>query len=385
MTSWLSTFVLPIAATVITLACALGVSALGVQQALFLFLPAVMVSAWHGGRTGGLVATISAALLVDLFLLDPVGSFAVVTPAELIQLALFTGVCLSISLLTAGRRYADRDRLRALRDAEAARHEAEISGRLKDQFLATLSHELRTPLNAVLGWARMLAMGQVDGAKIPSALASIERNAQAQKQLVDDLLDVSAIVSGRLSLETSEIDLADVVRSAVDSVRLSFEARQHRLDEHLEPVTIVGDANRLRQVVWNLLSNAAKFTPDGGEVFVRVERDGATARISVRDTGRGIGAEFLPYVFEPFRQADSSITRASGGLGLGLSLVRHLVEAHGGTVSVSSDGARQGTTFIVVLPVPAGETRTAPASDVAPQREPDRPAQRLRASSSSLS
>ena len=185
---------------------------------------------------------------------------------------------------------------------------------------------------------------------MPAALAMIERNAQAQKQLVDDLLDVSAIVSGRLRLEPRDIDLAEVVRAAVDSMKLSIEARHLRIDQELEPVRIVGDPDRLRQVVWNLLSNAAKFTPEGGDIFIRVALDSTTARLSVRDTGRGIGAEFLPHVFEPFRQADSSITRTSGGLGLGLSLVRHLVEAHGGTVSVSSEGPMQGTTFMVALP-----------------------------------
>jgi signal transduction histidine kinase len=364
----LPAILLPILSTVMALACAIGLLSVGVHQVLFLFVPAVMLAAWHGGRLGGLVATLSALILVDLFLLPPEGVLWPLHLEQLLLLIMFTAVCLSVTLLTAGRQRVDRERVRALREAEDARHDAEINSRLKDQFLATLSHELRTPLNAVLGWARMLARGQVERDKIPSALASIERNAQAQKQLVDDLLDVSAIISGRLRLDPREIDLTDVVRGAVDSVRLSFEARQHHLHEQLDPVTIVGDADRLRQVVWNLLSNAAKFTPDGGDIFVRVERDAATARISVRDTGRGIGQEFLPYVFEPFRQADSSITRASGGLGLGLSLVRHLVEAHGGSVSVSSDGARQGATFVVSLPLlqaVAGRHRAPQAEGVA--------------------
>jgi signal transduction histidine kinase len=190
----------------------------------------------------------------------------------------------------------------------------------------------------------------VEDTKVPAALAMIERNAQAQKQLVDDLLDVSAIVSGRLRLDPRDIDLAEVVRAAIDSMKLSFEARHLRIEQQLEPVRIVGDPDRLRQVVWNLLSNAAKFTPEGGDIYIQVERDTTSARLFVRDTGRGIGAEFLPHVFEPFRQADSSITRASGGLGLGLSLVRHLVEAHGGTVTVTSEGPMQGTTFMVALP-----------------------------------
>jgi len=362
--SWMSSFVLPVLVSATALLLVVTLDVFGGRLVFFPFVPAVMIAAWHGGRTGGLTATLSSLLLIAIFFL-PMAAQWRATPGDVFVLAMFVAVCLSVAWLTAGQRSAVQARERALREAEAARHDAEINGRLKDQFLATLSHELRTPLNAVLGWARMLSTGQVDRSKVEAALASIERNAQAQKQLVDDLLDVSAIVSGRMRLEPRDIDLADVVRGAIDSVRLAFEARQHRLHQDLEPIQIVGDADRLRQVVWNLLSNAAKFTPDGGDITVRVDRLGTLARIAVRDTGRGIGADFLPYVFEPFRQADSSITRASGGLGLGLALVRHLVEAHGGTVSVSSDGPRRGATFLVSLPVqgaPAHLTADLPAS-----------------------
>ena len=379
MTSWVSAVVLPIVATLIAHAIALMLRSLGGEQVLFLFVPAVMAASWYGGRLGGFVATATSVLLIGAFLLDPTWPAWLAQPGDIAQLALFAGVATTVTLLTADRRRAERERERALREAEAARHDAEISSRLKDQFLATLSHELRTPLNAVLGWAHMLASNEVDGAKVPAALASIERNAYAQKQLVDDLLDVSAIISGRLRLAPHEIDLAEVVRGAVDSVRLSFDARHHRVHQQLDPVRIIGDADRLRQVVWNLLSNAAKFTPDGGEIFIRVERDGPTARIVVRDTGRGIGPEFLPFVFEPFRQADASITRASGGLGLGLSLVRHLAEAHGGTVAVTSDGLRQGSTFTVSLPVygaRAGLANSPPPLSVSEDDEETRPAAR---------
>jgi signal transduction histidine kinase len=350
MSGWIQGFIVPLASSFAALGAAMALLAFGASQVLFLFVPAVMIAAWYGGRAGSLVATAISVLLQFAFVVTPDRATWLPSPGDALSVLIFAGIGISIGFIAADRRRVELDRERALRVAEAARHDAEISSRLKDQFLATLSHELRTPLNAVLGWARMLVNHQVDEEKVPAALAMIERNAQAQKQLVDDLLDVSAIVSGRLRLDPRDIDLTEVVRAAIDSMKLSFEARHLRIDQQLEPVRIVGDPDRLRQVVWNLLSNAAKFTPEGGDIYISVERDKTTARLSVRDTGRGIGAEFLPHVFEPFRQADSSITRTSGGLGLGLSLVRHLVEAHGGSVTVTSDGPMQGTTFIVALP-----------------------------------
>jgi signal transduction histidine kinase len=349
--TWVRSYGLPIVLSAAGAAAVAGVRVLGSHEALFLFVPAVMLSAWFGGLTGGVVATMASIVSIDLLIFEPTGSFWVESWQDLVVLALFGAVCASISVLTAGRRQAEAEREKALAVAQQAQQDAEISSRLKDQFLATLSHELRTPLNAVLGWTRMLAQGQVDAPKIPAALASIERNAYAQKQLVDDLLDVSAIVSGRLRLQPREIDLADVVQGAVDSVRLSLDARHHRLSLQVKPVRMVGDADRLRQVMWNLLSNAVKFTPDGGDIYVHVDQVGQTAHVAVRDNGRGIAPEFLPHVFEPFRQADASITRTSGGIGLGLALVRHLVEAHGGAVSVWSAGPKLGSTFEVSLPV----------------------------------
>lgn len=355
MSGWVQAVAVPFASSLAALGAAMALQAFGASQVLCLFVPAVMIAAWYGGRTGGIVATAISSALQLAFVLDPNRATWWPSPGDALAVLIFAGIGISIGFAAADRKRAERDRERALLAAEAARHDAEISSRLKDQFLATLSHELRTPLNAVLGWARMLVNHQVDDVKVPAALAMIERNAQAQKQLVDDLLDVSAIVSGRLRLEPRDIDLAEVVRAAIDSMKLSFEARHLRIEQQLEPVRVVGDPDRLRQVVWNLLSNAAKFTPEGGDIYIRVDRDATTARLSVRDTGRGIGAEFLPHVFEPFRQADTSITRTSGGLGLGLSLVRHLVEAHGGSVTVTSEGPMQGTTFTVALPRVGGE------------------------------
>jgi signal transduction histidine kinase len=358
--SWARSYALPILLTAAGVAAAAGVRALGSHEGLFLFVPAVMLSAWFGGLAGGVVATVAAILSIDVLLFEPIGSIAVDSAQGVLVLVLFAAICASITVLTAGRRRAEAEREKALAAAEQARHDAEINSRLKDQFLATLSHELRTPLNAVLGWTRMLAQGQVEPEKVPAALASIERNAHAQKQLVDDLLDVSAIVSGRLRLQPREIDLADVVQGAVDSVRLSLDARHHRLSLQVKPIRIIGDADRLRQVMWNLLSNAVKFTPDGGDIYVHVDQVGQTAHVAVRDNGRGISPDFLPHVFEPFRQADASITRTSGGIGLGLALVRHLVEAHGGAVSVWSAGPRLGSTFEVTLPVQGVRADTAP-------------------------
>jgi CheY-like chemotaxis protein/anti-sigma regulatory factor (Ser/Thr protein kinase) len=254
-----------------------------------------------------------------------------------------------------------------LRRALAA---AEEANRLKDEFLAVLSHELRTPLNAILGWARMLRAGTLSEADVPRALETIERNAHAQAQLIEDLLDVSRIVSGKLRLEMRPVDIAEVIEEAVDTVRPTADARGVTLTvviNHVGPVS--GDAQRLQQVIWNLLSNSIKFTPQGGRVDLRVEQVSSVVRIAVSDTGQGIDAEFLPHVFDRFRQASSTPgqTRRKG-LGLGLAIVRHLVEAHAGTVSAASDGLGQGATFTVELPVMVGRTvlSTEPAHGYSP-------------------
>jgi CheY-like chemotaxis protein len=242
-----------------------------------------------------------------------------------------------------------------LRDALAA---AEEANRLKDEFLAVLSHELRTPLNAILGWARMLRAGTIAEADVPRALETIERNAHAQAQLIEDLLDVSRIVSGKLRLEMRPVDVGEVVQEAIDTVRPTADARGITMTTavaHVAPVS--GDAQRLQQVVWNLLTNAIKFTPPGGTVHVRVDQAASTVGVVVSDTGQGIDPEFLPHVFDRFRQASSTPgTTRRKGLGLGLAIVRHLVEAHAGTVSVESEGAGKGTTFTAEFPVMVGRT-----------------------------
>jgi signal transduction histidine kinase len=238
--------------------------------------------------------------------------------------------------------------------------QAQEANRLKDEFLATLSHELRTPLNAIVGWVHLLRAGRLGADTTAHALEVIARNAEAQSQLIADMLDVSRIVSGRLRLDVSAVDLVHVVSAALDTVRPAADAKGVRLESVLEAgeaVTVAGDPGRLQQVVWNLLSNAIKFTGEGGTVSVHLELTAADARLTVTDSGVGIRPDFLPHVFELFRQADSSSTRAHGGLGLGLAIVRHLVELHGGTVQAWSAGTGQGARFTVELPLRRRDTR----------------------------
>ncbi|HEU4404528.1 MAG TPA: response regulator [Polyangiaceae bacterium] len=240
-----------------------------------------------------------------------------------------------------------------IHDQKQAERRAEDANRAKDQFLSVASHELRTPLNAILGWASMLRAGSLDAPTRERAIAAIDRNARAQAQLVDDILDVSRIISGKLRLDLAPIDPARVVEAALDVVRPAAAAKGVRLEARLGPDagTLSGDAARLQQIVWNLLSNAVKFTPEGGRVDVRLRRDDAHVELAVADTGEGIDPAFLPHVFEHFRQADSSATRPHGGLGLGLAIVKHLVELHGGRVEARSEGPGRGSAFAVRIPL----------------------------------
>ncbi len=245
------------------------------------------------------------------------------------------------------------DNARLYSAAERARVQAELANRAKDEFLATMSHELRTPLNAVLGWTAILRNSGDDDDLRARALDTVERNARAQVQIIEDLLDVSRIVTGKLRLEVDVVNLESVIDSALDSIRLAAESKRIRVTRRTDPSAsvVMGDMARLLQIVNNLLINAVKFTPAGGWIDVRLERRDGMARIEVEDGGQGISAEFLPYVFDRFRQADGSTTRAHGGLGLGLAIVRHLVEAHGGSASAASGGAGRGATFTVELPL----------------------------------
>jgi PAS domain S-box-containing protein len=251
------------------------------------------------------------------------------------------------------RKRFEAERSKLLAREQQARVQAEAANRAKDEFLATVSHELRTPLNAMLGWARMLRADQLDAATSARALEAIERNAKSQAQLIEDLLDVSRIISGKLRLDVRSVELPLVIEAAVDAVRPAAEAKEIRLQKVLDPQAgpVSGDPDRLQQVVWNLLSNAVKFTPRGGRVQVRLERVTSHIEVTVSDTGRGISTDFLPFLFDRFRQEDGTPSRKYGGLGLGLAIVRHLVELHGGTVSAESSGEGQGATFRVSLPL----------------------------------
>jgi CheY-like chemotaxis protein/two-component sensor histidine kinase len=248
----------------------------------------------------------------------------------------------------------------------ARAHEA---SRLKDEFLATLSHELRTPLNAVLGYARMLRLGTIAPDKAKQALDVIERNATALKQIIEDVLDVSRIVAGRLRLNVEPVDLAAILHESCATLMPAADAKGVRVEAVVDPIDtpISGDPDRLQQIVWNLLSNAIKFTPRGGKVQLRLARVDSHVEITVSDTGRGITPEFLPYVFERFRQGDATLSREHGGLGLGLAIAKQLAELHGGTVSASSEGPDRGATFILTLPLMAAHP---PAPEPGPRLQP---------------
>jgi PAS domain S-box-containing protein len=261
----------------------------------------------------------------------------------------FIGSCLDIT----DRKLSEQQRDLLLVSEKEAREAAERASRLKDEFLSTVSHEVRTPLNAILGYAQMLSAGMLDEAETREAAEIIERNSRVQAQIIEDLLDMSRIISGKVRLDVQTVHLADVIEAALDTVRPSAQAKDLRLQTVLDPKAgpVRGDANRLQQVVWNLLSNAVKFTPKGGRIQIALERVNSHVEISVSDSGEGIAPEFLPYVFDRFRQGEATTTRRHGGLGLGLAIVKHLVELHGGTVRAKSPGPGEGATFSVALPL----------------------------------
>jgi signal transduction histidine kinase/CheY-like chemotaxis protein len=335
-------------------------STLGDAAPLLMFTLSVMVAAWYGGLGPGLLATALGASLGDYFFIAPLYSFRIHSVAELIVVGIFLGIGVAISILSPTRLSLLAKRQRVLaseqdarKEAEDSRRAAEDANRLKDEFLSTVSHELRTPLTAITGWAQMLRSGRLDAAKSARALETILRSARSQKEIIDDLLDVSRLITGRIRLYVAPLKLGSVIHDAVEAVRPAAEAKGIHLSVLLDPAAeaVSGDAERLQQVVWNLLSNAVKFAPTGGRVEVKLVRADSHFEIIVADNGQGIRPEFLPYVFERFRQEDGGMSRRQGGLGLGLSIARHIVELHGGTVHAASEGLGKGATFTVALPI----------------------------------
>lgn len=281
------------------------------------------------------------------------------------QIVRWFGTCTDIH----DQKQIEIERAQLLAEAQTARSQAEAASRMKDEFLAIVSHELRSPLNAMLGWSKLLRAGKLDESMREKALQVIERNAEAQTQLIEDLLDISRIIRGKVRLNLAPVNLAQVIDSAIDTVRPSADIKQIHLESRVQTdrAIVSGDLDRLQQVIWNLLTNAVKFTPEAGTVKVDLTQTDTHAQIRVIDTGKGISPEFLPYVFDRFRQAENVTTRTTGGLGLGLAIVRSLTELHGGTVQVESPGEGQGSTFIVELPLLEGiryrrETGTSPMS-----------------------
>src|SRR4051812_8880196 len=259
---------------------------------------------------------------------------------------------------------SEEERRALLEREQQARREAQRANRAKDEFLATLSHELRTPLNAILGWTSLLGSGQLDPRATRKAIEIIDRNTRVQAQLIEDLLDISRIVSGKLRLDIEMASLRAVVQGAIDSVRHAADSKGVQIETCVcDDITLPCDSARMQQVLWNLLTNATKFTPADGRIQVALDREGDLARIRVTDSGAGISAEFLPHVFERFRQEDGAATREHAGLGLGLSIVRHVVELHGGTVTAHSDGEGRGASFVVEIPIRvAADTAGAPGA-----------------------
>jgi signal transduction histidine kinase len=346
--------------------------------ALFMF--ATVIAGWFAG-IGPALLTGAAGLAARLYFDSPSGPPPLnVTWEEAVRLTLFAGFVVA-SAITLERMRTDRraleesiaaaereieERRRVEAALEAARAAAEAANRAKDDFLALVSHELRTPLNVILGWAALMRNGAVPPERAEEALEIIQKNARTQAQLVTDLLDIARSLTGQMQLEPGRVDLSTLVRTVVEAGRGTAEARQIALSVAIDqtPLTVWGDIARLQQVVSNLLSNAIKFTPAGGEVGVSLGRRNGAAELLVTDTGEGIEAEFAPHLFEPFRQAESGATRRYGGLGLGLALVRHLVELHGGSVSGGSAGPDGGARFAVTLPLREAEQEAAKPEDV---------------------
>jgi signal transduction histidine kinase len=357
-----------------------------------LFMLATVVAAWFAG-TGPALVTGAAGLVIRLYFDVPAeGAAPAITWEEAVRLALFAGFIAGTAVVLERMKRDRRDLERSMAAARAeieerrkmeavlraARAEAEEANRLKDEFLAMVSHELRTPLNAILGWAALLRGGTLSGPRAAHALDVIQRNARMQAQLIADLLDVARSVTGRLHLDPSAVDIVGQAAEAAESLREAFDDKgvTLALDLPPHPLVVWGDAARLQQVVVNLLGNALKFTPRGGRVSLRLRGDEGRAEIVVADTGEGISPEFLPHVFDRFTQGETGSTRHHGGLGLGLTIVRQIVELHRGHIEVSSDGVGRGSRFTVRLPLHAGDRAPDDAAPAEAESEVFAPAER---------
>jgi signal transduction histidine kinase len=337
----------------------------GVSVDTTAFIIMVMIAAsWYGGRGPGLVVALLFEGILDYYAgwsKDPL-RYAVLAFNRLL---LFTSVVLFASARRTAEDRLNRQRgeLRATIERErAARAEAEKASRLKDEFLATVSHELRTPLNGILGWVAILNRHDVDAATKDQAMRTIERNALLQARIVEDILDFSGMARGQMRIDPRPVAFAPLIQDAIDTIAASARLKQIAIDTIVdEDQVIAGDSDRVRQIVWNLLSNAVKFTPEGGRITVRLRRADNRAELKVEDNGIGIDGAFLPHAFEAFRQADSTFTREHGGLGLGLAIVRHLVDLHGGTITAQS-GEKGGAVFTLRLPLAASDKSADPVT-----------------------
>jgi signal transduction histidine kinase/ActR/RegA family two-component response regulator len=332
----------------------------GYRFQFLVFFPAILLSAWYGGFWPGLLSTLLSASFLLVLWTDPVGMISVAHPTDSLAILLFIGIGIAIAAAheslhrqQAAQRAARVEAERTALLAQRAEHEAAAANRAKDEFLSALSHELRTPLTAILGWTSILRSRELDAATTARALEAIERNSLAQARLIEDIFDVSSVITGKLRLDVRPIDPAALVRSTLELMTPAVEAKGLALGAIIAPdLGIVrADPDRFQQILWNLLFNAVKFTPPGGRISVEISREKLQLWIRVEDTGQGIIPEFLPHVFERFRMADPTSTRQHRGLGLGLALVKHLVEMHGGSATAESKGAGQGATFTVILPV----------------------------------
>ncbi len=361
-------------AIILTTAVSIGLQMM--SQGRIVIMPyflTILVVALYAGAVPAALSILMAVLTAMALWLRTIGPPSTYAFTDWLVLFIFV-LTSSLMIATAERvRRAKAEKGKLLDLEREARQKAERVGRLKDEFLATLSHELRTPLNAILGWTHILRSEPLTE-NAAKGLEVIERNARLQTQIIEDLLDMSRIIAGKAKLEVQAVNLRTVASSAIASIQPAADGKRVRIEKQLDSGVglVSGDAGRLQQVMWNLLSNAVKFTPEGGRITVRLQQLGDHAQLSVEDTGIGIKPEFLPYVFERFRQEDSSSTRVSHGLGLGLSISKELIELHGGIISVHSEGAGRGALFRISIPLapvlPADDATQAPTNPNWPRR-----------------